>query len=72
VRHYAAMDMLHSGVAFSVSRPDRGNESTTTKHRYVEVHLTTKQTALTGLQEAARASTRYRPPDALSSGPVIM
>ena len=59
------MHMLQSRVAFSVITLWLGHESMATTHRYVEVDLAMKKTALARLQKPGMETARYRPPDAL-------
>ncbi len=65
IRHSTAMNMLQSGVAFSVIALWLGHENASTTHRYVEADLAMKEKALARLQEPGTTTQRYRPPDAL-------
>ncbi len=59
------MQMLQSGVAFSVIALWLGHESTITTHRYVEADFAMKDKVLARLQEPDTKVRRYRPPNAL-------
>lgn len=65
IRHTTAMNMLQSGVTFSVIALWLGHESMTTTHRYIEADLAIKNQALAKLQEPDTKMQRYQPPDEL-------
>ena len=59
------MHVLHSGVALRVFAFWLAHESTTTMRLYVEAPSDDEANRFSHLQEAASASTRYRPSDEL-------
>ena len=61
IRHTTAMNLLQSGVAFSVIALWLGHESTTTTHRYVEANLEMKKKALERLEEPNVKMNLYHP-----------